>query len=221
MKTKSLTYIFKRNFTKKSKPGHSIKDVMKERLRNGETYIDYKEDKNLDKYPEYTKEEVEKLIEINDKIKLMELSDNKLNKYILAKRFSLFVGIPVSILISLFFNTDLSQIENTKIISFESLILLLDYALFIGGCSTLFALRNVVIVANYIPKQQMVEFIRLNLFSKQVRHSIPINEIQRVKQSHKAAYKVLKNKKTLDEYSMLSKDKFFDIKLYNTLFPKI
>ena len=133
----------------------------------------------------------------------------------------MYLGLPISVLITLFFNTDITQIENTKLFSIESLILLIDYVLFIGSCSTLFALRNAVIIAKYIPKEKVIEFTKFNMFGKRVKKSVDLDNIQRMRQSHLAPNKVLKNRETFEDFSMNSKDKYFDFKLYNTLFPKI
>jgi hypothetical protein len=174
----------------------------------------------------YTQEELDKINSKDEDITLMEIKPQNLKQLLLAKRLSLFFNLPLSAFLTIYCeynlgievnNEDTTGTSNTK---FYYFLFFVDYMLFLNGCVVLYGLRNIVLLAQYIPAERVIEFTKLSMFCKEYTKKIPIDELKRVSRSPITPFLALKNKKTNEDFSMFSVGIWRDITLFNTLFPK-
>jgi hypothetical protein len=172
----------------------------------------------------YTPEELEKINSKDDDVVLMEIKSKNLKQLLLAKRISLFFNLPISLFLTFYCEYNLGQetteesSSNTKLYYF---LFFVDYILFLNGCLVLYGLRNIVLLASYMPKEKVIEFTKLSMFCKEYSKKVPIDNLKRVSRSPITPFLALKNKKTNEDFSMFSVGNWKDITLFNTLFPKL
>lgn len=170
----------------------------------------------------YTEEEFKKINSKNEDIIFMEIKEKNKSKLLLAKRISLFFNIPLSI--GLMFGIDLGFGDTSELSPKMKILyytaMMFDYLLFINAITILAGCRNIVLFARYIPKEQIVEFTKLNLFCKKYIMREAVSDLKRLSGKNRMTpFLSLKNMKTNNMYSMNSVGIWKDRKLYNSLFP--
>jgi hypothetical protein len=171
----------------------------------------------------YTQEELDKINSKDEDIVLMEIKPQNYKQLLLAKRLSLFFNLPLSAFLTFYCEYHLgldANEESPKHTKFYYFLFFVDYMLFLNGCIVLYGLRNIILLASYIPAEKVIEFTKLSMFCKEYNKKVPIDNLKRVSRSPITPFLALKNKKTNEDYSMFSVGIWKDITLFNTLFPK-
>jgi hypothetical protein len=170
----------------------------------------------------YTPEQLEEITKKGEEIQLMEIKPHNYKNLMLAKRISLFFNLPLSWFLTFFCEYNISNFDESsgKSLSTFYMLYFCDYLLFMNTFIILHGLRNIVLLATYIPTENIIEFKKLSLFNKIKTKKINVDELKRVQRSAMTPFKALKHKKTGEDFSMFSIGNWNDIALFNTLFPK-
>jgi len=173
----------------------------------------------------YTPEELNKINEKGEEKIIMEIKSQN-EKYLkLAKRLGLYLNIPMSIFLMYMIDYgfgDVDEILPKKKPLYYSLMVL-DYLFFLNSLMILSGVRNIVLLAKYIPKEKVIEFTKLSLFCKPYQVKDPLSELKRAggANAKMTPFLSLRNIKTYNAYSMNGLGDWKDRKLFNALFPKI
>jgi hypothetical protein len=171
---------------------------------------------------EYTKEELESVLNQENEITIMEIKEKPKKWLYLAKRVSLFFNIPLSWCLMAYCHYgfgDLAEAATRTVVLHHSLFLL-DYLFFLNAISILYGCRNIVLLAKFLPKEKKMEFTKLSLLCKPYKIQVPADELKRVPKAMVTPFVSLKNIKNKTLYSMDGIADWKDRKLYNALFPK-
>ncbi len=169
----------------------------------------------------YTKEEFEKHIEGKDEILLIEISDANKKKLFFAKYFCVFFNIPVSLFITFFIDSILPTYipGNRKHAAMYYGLMITDYILFVNGVLILNAISNVCLNAKYLPKENIIQFVRFNLLNKSYIVKEKVEDVKRIGSGPFSPFNSLKSKATNNTYALKGINIWNDIKLFNYLFP--
>lgn len=197
-----------------------IKEELKKELEKTEEEL--KETKNKEEIRKlfnssYNFEELNKINQSKEEIKIMEITDKNLKNIKIAKFICLYFNLPVSFLITYFLEFHLGEAAIKD--KYYYILLALDYILFFNGALVLASLRNVVLAFKYLPITKEVEVTKLNIFNKEKISKYKIELLKRTPRSLLSPLISLKHKKTNEQFSMNGIGKWLDIKLYNSLFP--
>jgi hypothetical protein len=170
----------------------------------------------------YTPEQLEEINKKGEEVQLMQIKPKHHKFLLLAKRICLFINIPLSICMTATCEYNISHFDETsgKKLSTYYFLYLCDYLLCMNTIIVLHGLRNIVLLATYIPKEGVIEFKKLSRLNNILTSKVNIDMLKRVQRSAMTPYKALKNTKTGEGYSMFSIGNWNDIALFNTLFPK-
>lgn len=170
----------------------------------------------------YTPEQLEEIKKKGEEVQLMEIKPQNYKYLMLAKRISLFFNLPLSWFLTFFCEYNISNFDENSGKSLTTFYILYfcDYLLFMNTFIILHGLRNIVLLATYIPSENSIEFKKLSLFNKIKTKKINIDQLKRAQRSAMTPFKALKNKKTGEDFSMFSIGNWNDIALFNSLFPK-
>ena len=201
-----LTYCNMKYFSKKTKKKF---DQKKEK----EISDDYYEEDNV---PTYTDNEL-KLLKKSDnltEIKIMEIKPELYTKLMALKisgLISLFVGCLNIFIRESFENSFLQCFSDTQFFILNSILLYF-------GIGSIYLQRHIVILLTYFPKENILTFTKLNTFLiKKTSHNDPDN-LARVKYKYSPLI-FLRNKNTIEYFSMTGIGKWYEEKLFNTLIP--
>ncbi len=169
----------------------------------------------------YTKEEFDSKILNKDEILLIEISDSNKKKLKFFKIICLFFNIPVSLFITFFIDSILPNYVpgNKKHIALWYGLMATDYILFVNGVLILSALANICLNAKYLPKENMIEFTKLNILNKSYVVKEHIENIKRTNSGIFSPFSSLKSKVTNQVFALKGIGEWKDIKLYNYIFP--
>ena len=158
-------------------------------------------------------------------LELSEIKQNNKKKLLLAKKLSLYLNIPMSILIMVLIDYGFGDVTdmNPKKRPLYYVTLTLDYMFFLNGIAIMAGLRNIVLLAKYIPKEKVVEFTKLSFFSKAYQVREPVEQLKRAGGGNAklTPFLSLKNKISNNMYSMNGIGEWRDRKLFNALFPQL
>ena len=170
----------------------------------------------------YTPEQLEEINKKGEEVQLMEIKPQNYKYITLAKRICLFFNLPLSWFLTFFCEYNISHFDENSGKSLTTFYILYfcDYLLFMNTFIILHGLRNIVLLATYLPKDKQIEFKKLSLLNKIKTQKVNIDDLKRVQRSAMTPFKALKHKKTKEDYSMFSIGNWNDIALFNTLFPK-
>lgn len=169
----------------------------------------------------YTPEEFQVINQKNEPVQIMEISNDNLKKFTRAKKLSIYFNLPISILLTgicEFCYPDLDALTSQQSKLYYAM-LLMDYFFFFNGVMVLSGLRNIVLLAKYLPTEKALEVTKMNIFCKKYTKIHKIEDLKRVPRSAVTPFVSLKNKKNNELLSMNGLGVWKDIKLYNTLFP--
>lgn len=169
----------------------------------------------------YTKDEFENLIKNREEILLIEISNSNKKKLKFFKTMCLFFNIPVSLCITFFIDSILPTYipGNKKHAAMWYGLMATDYILFVNGVLILSALANICLNAKYLPKENMIEFTKLNILNKPFVVKETIENIKRTNAGVFSPFNSLKSKITNQVYALKGIGEWKDIKLFNYLFP--
>lgn len=170
----------------------------------------------------YTQEQLEEINKKGEEVQLMEIKPENYKYLLLAKRISLFFNIPLSILLTYICETNISNFdeESGKKLGTYYFLYFCDYLLCMNTLVVLHGLRNIVLLATYIPKDSVIEFKKLTLLNKIKTKQVKVEDLKRMARSPMTPFKALRDKKSGEDFSMFSIGNWNDIALFNTLFPK-
>lgn len=171
----------------------------------------------------YTPEEFEALQQKGEEVVFMEIKPQNKKKLLLAKKLGLYLNIPMSILIMILIDYGFGDVTdmNPKKRPLYYAALTLDYMFFLNGIAIMAGLRNMVLLAKYIPKAKTVEFTKLSFFSKPYNVVEKVEELKRIGggSNKLTPFLSLKNRISNNMYSMNGIGEWKDRKLFNALFP--
>lgn len=169
----------------------------------------------------YTKEEFLNVTKDKEEIILIEISDKNRKKLKFFKNMCLFFNIPVSLFITFFIDSILPTYVpgNKKHVALWYGLMATDYILFVNGVLILSALANICLNAKYLPKENMMEFTKLNILNKPFIVKEKVEIIKRTNAGLFSPFNSLKSKATNQVYALKGIGEWKDIKLYNYLFP--
>jgi hypothetical protein len=203
----------------------AIRDELDEELKETDEEIKNKQNREeLIKIfnSTYTEEQLAEINKKGEDVQLMEIKPHNYKYLLLAKRISLFFNIPLSIFLTYICETNISNFdeESGKKLATYYFLYFCDYLIFMNTLVVLHGLRNIVLLATYIPKEGVIEFKKLNLINQIKTKKVKIEDLKRMARSPMTPFKALRNKKTREDFSMFSIGNWNDIALFNTLFPK-
>jgi hypothetical protein len=223
--TRFFNFLKYKNNTETAKDDSKIREELDNELK--ETDQELKEKQNREELIKifnstYTPDQLDDINKKGEEVQLMEIKPENYKYLILAKRISLFFNIPLSIFLTCFCEYNISNFDENsgKTLTTFYLLYFCDYLLCMNTLIVLHGLRNLVLLATYIPKESVIEFKKLSLFNKIKTKTVKVEELKRLQRSAMAPFKALKNKKTGEDFSMYSIGNWSDIALFNTLFPK-
>ena len=196
-------------------------DLMKEDWELNSTRSNLKRNKK-DKIEEiYTKEEMNSLHTENKIVKIMEISEKNFKKIRKYKSFALYFNLPLAIVLPILNEFYLSGWAETSSEAnmIYHLLFVVDVMCFGGAVGGIYGLRNVVVLANYLTNEKKVQFTKLNFLKKPYIITCDPAEMNRVTRTPFTPFISLKNPKTKEDFSLSGIGKWYDVKLYNTLFP--
>ena len=169
----------------------------------------------------YTKEEMDEINKSEEERVFMEITDDNRYWLYLVKRLSLYLNLPLSLVFMVWIDYGFGEVTEIKRTSLYYLALSLDYLFFINAVTILAGVRNIVLLAKYIPDERMVEFTKLSLFCKPYKIKDKVDDIKRAGggSAKLTPFLSLKNKKSFNLYSLTGVGHWKDRKLYNSLFP--
>jgi hypothetical protein len=98
-------------------------------------------------------------------------------------------------------------------------LMITDYILFVNGVLILNAISNVCRSAKYLPKENIIEFVRFNLLNKTYIVKEKVENVKRINSGPFSPFNSLKSKDTNNTYALKGINIWNDIKLFNYLFP--
>lgn len=219
-KNKSLFSLNKFSFAKNSEFEEQIKKELEKSDRERIKEKRIEEWKKI-KLASYTKEEFDKHIEGKDEILLIEISDANKRKLFFAKRFCVFFNIPVSLFITFFIDSILPTYipGNKRHAAMYYGLMITDYILFVNGVLILSAISNVCLNAKYLPKENIVQFVKFNLLNRTFTVKEKIEDVKKISSGPFSPFNSLKSKATNNTYALKGINTWSDIKLFNYLFP--
>jgi len=202
------------NFDKQIKKEIDKADKERERKRKIE---EWKKLKNST----YTKDEFENIVKNKDEILLIEISNSNKKKLKIFKKMCLFFNIPVSLFITFFIDSILPTYVpgNKKHAAMWYGLMATDYILFVNGVLILSALANICLNAKFLPKENMIEFIKLDILNKPFVVKESVETIKRTNAGVFSPFNSLKSKATNQVFALKGIGEWKDIKLFNYLFP--
>jgi hypothetical protein len=204
--------------SEKSEVQKELEETPEERLKRIEL-----EEKKKFLQATYTQEELDALNQKGEEVVIMEIKPQNKKKLLLAKKLSLYLNIPMSILIMVLIDYGFGDVTdmNPKKRPLYYAALTLDYMFFLNGIAIMAGLRNMVLLAKYIPKEKVVEFTKLNFFSKPYKIIEKVDELKRIGggSNKLTPFLSLKNRISNNMYSMNGIGEWKDRKLFNALFP--
>ena len=174
------------------------------------------ETKIIDNIPRYTDQEIRKMrnSENVSSIKIMEIKPMLYQKLVALK----LVGLSSFLLGSLNFILRELYIEYTSSYS-DLTFFFLNSALLCAGISTFIFPRHIVILLEYIPKDNKLIFTKLNQLCMKITSINDPDSLARVKYKYSPLI-FLRNKYSIEYFSMTGIVKWYDDKLFNTLIPQ-
>jgi len=199
---------------------HQIKKSLEKADKERERQLKIEEWKKL-KNSVYTKEEFEIATHNKEEILLIEISDSNNKKLRFFKKLCLFFNIPVSLFITFFIDSILPNYVpgNKKHIALWYGLMATDYILFVNGVLILSALANICLKVKYLPKENLIEFTKLNILNKPFVVKEKIENLKRTNAGVFSPFNSLKSKATNQVFALKGIGEWKDIKLYNYLFP--
>jgi hypothetical protein len=204
-----------------SKPNPRRKEEAEEFLRDSWEKSDKKVVKKEKIEEIYTAEEMEAFHSQDKSIKIMEISEKnfkKINKY---KKWALYFNLPLTVTIPILNEIYLSGWAETswKANMVYHMLFAVDVMCFAGALGGLGGLKNVVILCNYLTKDRIVEFTKLDFRRRPYKVLYSPDELKRIPRSAFTPFLSLKRMDEKEDFSMSGIGKWNDIKLFNTIFP--
>jgi hypothetical protein len=169
----------------------------------------------------YTPEELENIHQEEKVIKIMEISERNFKKIKKYKTLALYFNLPLAIILPIlneFYLAEWSETSSKASLIYH-LLFVVDVACFGGAVGGIHGLRNVVILCNYLTKERKVEFTKLDFLRRPYKIVYNPEDLKRVARNPYTPFLSLKHKSKKEDFSMSGIGKWFDVKLFNTIFP--
>ena len=170
----------------------------------------------------YTFEEFKSMHQDGKVLQIVEIKENIIKKIKLYKKFSLFIGLPLSIIFPYLNEFYFSQLAETswKYSSIYHFLFMFDLFLFGASGVGILGLRNIVISVNYLTKEKKLELTKLTLQGKPYKCELQDpDHLMRWKRNFLNPFLSIQNKKTRECFSFHNLGEFIDKKLYYTVLP--